>query len=187
MPSTVARRPLPALVSLLALLLLTGLVWWRVLHRSSSADGATKPCPTPTVTATATLPPPPKVTVEVLNSTNRTGIATRARTALVNAGFSSPKPAGNDSPKVHVAGVAQIRYGPAAKAGAQLLSYYLPGATLVPTTSKTTAIVVSLGAKYRSVATPSAVAAALRLHKVALSSGAPSPQPTGSPSGSATC
>ena len=31
------RRPLPALIALLALTLLTALVWWRVLHRGGSS------------------------------------------------------------------------------------------------------------------------------------------------------
>ena len=43
MATSTARRPLPALAFLLALSLLTALVWWRVLHRSDSAKAAAPP------------------------------------------------------------------------------------------------------------------------------------------------
>src|SRR3982750_2962517 len=39
MASTLLRRPLPALIALFALLLLTALVWWRVLHRADESAG----------------------------------------------------------------------------------------------------------------------------------------------------
>ena len=70
MASSLVRRPLPALIALFALLLLTALVWWRVLHRADST-AALPNCPTPTPTAppTQTLPAPPTVTVQVLNGT----------------------------------------------------------------------------------------------------------------------
>ncbi|MDQ1721771.1 MAG: hypothetical protein QOI26_1505, partial [Pseudonocardiales bacterium] len=39
------RRPLPALAFLLALSILTGIVWWRVLHRAEPAGTTSKPTP----------------------------------------------------------------------------------------------------------------------------------------------
>src|SRR5690348_13233861 len=105
MAGTVTRRPLPALVALLALLLLTALVWWRVLNRGTgngpeAAGGATHsvcPTPTPTRTATrATLPAPADVTVWVLNATRRSGIAGKAQATLVRDGFHAAKAASND-------------------------------------------------------------------------------------------
>ena len=42
MATSTSRRPLPALAFLLALSLLTALVWWRVIHRSDSAKAATQ-------------------------------------------------------------------------------------------------------------------------------------------------
>jgi LytR cell envelope-related transcriptional attenuator len=178
--STLTRRPLPALVSLVALLLLTSLVWWRVLHRGGDASAGSTPCPTPTMTVSETLPAQAQVTVQVLNATNRAGIAAKARTALTDDGFKSPKPATNDRPRVRVRGVAEIRYGPSALKAAKLLAYYFPGATLVPTTSKYTTVVVSLGDQYKRVATPEAVTAALTKDHVALQSTGPTP--SGSPS-----
>jgi LytR cell envelope-related transcriptional attenuator len=171
--NTLIRRPLPALISLVALLLLTGLVWWRVLHRGSDdAHGAAPTCSTPAVQST--LPAPAKIRVQVFNSTSRSGIGAKARTALVEDGFDIPKPAANDPRTRKVTAVAEIRYGPNGADGAKLLSYYFPGAHLVHTTSKTATVVVSLGEKYRRVAPAATVRAALRTQKVAVGSTAPS-------------
>lgn len=172
--STSVRRPLPAVIALAALLLLTAIVWWRVLNRDSGST-ASPPCPTQTPAATASLPGPSLVTVQVLNSTNRQGIADKARATLVNDGFNSPDPAGNDKPKVKIPGVAQIRYGNKGKGGAKLLHYYFPKAKLVHTKSKTGTVVVSLGDRYQGVASPSTVSAALQDKNIELRTAAPGP------------
>lgn len=174
MPSTLTRRPLPAVIALLALLLLTGLVWWRVLHRNDTGSAAST-CPTPTTSAPAvtTLPAPASVTVQVLNSTSRTGIAARARTLLTDAGFQSPAAATNDPGKKVVKGVAEIRYGAASANAAKLVALYLPGATLVPTAAKSPTVVISLGLGYRTVAPARTVAA--ELAKQHLTTQSPSP------------
>lgn len=179
--STPLRRPIPALIALLALLLLTALVWWRVLNRDASSGVALGcPTPTPTHTPAAVLPAPNRVTVQVLNATHRNGIAGKARTTLVSDGFNSPQPAANDKSKVKIGGVAEIRYGDAARDGATLLHYYFPGARLVQTNTKSATVVVSLGEKYRGVASPSSVQEALRLKDIQLESATPG-QPTPSP------
>jgi hypothetical protein len=165
------RRPLPAVIALVALLLLTAIVWWRVLNRDTGSSAAS-PCPTDSASA-ATLPAPNQVTVQVLNATDRTGIAEKARSTLVNDGFSSPHPAANDKPKVHVPGVAQIRYGTKGADGAKLLHFYFPEARLVATDSRSATVVVSLGKRYQGIATPSSVTAALRRKQIALRSTAP--------------
>ena len=146
MASTVQRRPLPALLALVALLLLTGLVWWRVLNRSSgdTAQHAHRSaCPSASSSAHA-LPAPSAVPIQVLNSTTRKGIAGNARTNLVADGFSSSDAAGNDarSKLNKIKSVGEIRYGPTGKAGATLVRYYLPGAVLVATTSKIASVVI---------------------------------------------
>ena len=174
MPSLPTRRPLPALIALLALLLLTALVWWRVLHRGGTSSAAT-PCHTQS--ARATLPAPSSVVVLVLNATNRSGIAARARTVLVSDGFLIPKPAANDKHSVKVPEVAQIRFGPKARKAATLLHYYFPGAALVANASRSGVVTVSLGAKYRGVASRSAVEATLQRERIALVGSTPSPSP----------
>jgi hypothetical protein len=184
---TATRRPLPALIALLALLILTALVWWRVLHRGGSSHNAAPPptCPTHTSAPPSTpeLPAPESVTVRVLNSTNRAGIAGEAQAALVKDGFRSPAPAANDV-KHHnkIKGVAQIRYRPDEKSAATLVSYYFPGAVLVPTKSKHPVVTISLGKHYRHVASPQQVSAAMRAAGVGAST-----SPGGGVSSSARC
>jgi hypothetical protein len=186
--STVTRRPLPALAALLALLILTGLVWWRVLHRSSGTSNSAgpQPCATHSTSAppsgTTELPTPDAVTVRVLNSTDRAGIAGKAQAALVKDGFRSPQPATNDV-RHHdkIKGVGQIRFGSKGKQGATLLQYYFPGARLVRTHSKRAVVTISLGKRYRRVASPQQVRAAMRADGVG-SSSAPSSSPSSSPS-----
>jgi hypothetical protein len=175
-PPTV-RRPLPALVFLLALTLLAALVWWRVLARDDG-HAATEPACTPSTASTAPkhLPERAAVTVQVLNSTKRQGIATRAQKVLTQAGFDTPAAAANDSKDYpgysgEIKGVAQIRYGPSGKPGAQLLHYYFPDATMVPTGEKDATVLVSLGETYSGkvlVATAKQVPAKLRAAGITL-------------------
>lgn len=179
MASSSVRRPLPAVIALTALLLLTAIVWWRVLNRDSGS-GSASPCPSESPPA-KTLPAPNLVTVQVLNSTDRRGIGEKARSTLVNDGFNSPNPADNDNPKVKIPGVAEIRYGSKGRTGAALLRYYFPRAKLMHTKSKSATVIVSLGERYKGVASSSSVTAALRRKQIELRSetpGQPSPSPS---------
>jgi hypothetical protein len=181
MPSTTMRRPLPALIFLIALTLLAALVWWRVLSRSHHSATPAQHCSAPPSGALV-LPPPSSVTVVVLNSTQRNGLAGAARAALLRAGFRSPDPPRNDlSARSPLTGVAQIRYPTGMLGGAKLLQYYLPGATLTSSTATDGKIVVSLGKAYRSVASAAAVRAAMTRDKVSVG-----PSPTSSASASAS-
>ncbi|MEO8888869.1 MAG: LytR C-terminal domain-containing protein [Jatrophihabitantaceae bacterium] len=167
MTSPTKRRPLPALVFLLALSLLAALVWWRVLHRDDGQAAPKAACPT--TQAPKALPQPEAISVTVLNSTKRNGIARIARAALIKDGFLSPAAAANDqTTKVAIPGVAEIRYGPTAVDAGKLLAYYLPGATLVATASTDSTVVVSLGTKYTAVAAPAAVSRALKTAGITL-------------------
>lgn len=170
MSDPVRRRPLPALVGLLALTLLTALVWWRVANRSTT-DAAGPSCSaTPTQTV---LPSPSAVSVSVLNSTPRTGIAKAAYLSLKADGF-IVNIYGNDTGHPVLAGVAEIRFGPDQKPAATLLSYYFPGATFAPQTQSQPSLIVSLGLKYTAVA--SGAAASDAMHKAGVSI-APSSSP----------
>lgn len=171
---SVTRRPLPALVFLLALTLLAALVWWRVLARDDGHAAANPTC-TPSTAASQPkqLPQQAAITVQVLNSTKRSLIATKAQRALVKDGFQAPAAAANDGKTYpgysgRVKGVAEIRYGPAGKAGAQLLAYYFPGATMVTTDEKDATVLVSLGEKYKHPASAKHVAATLKADGITL-------------------
>lgn len=181
MASTLMRRPLPALVSLLALFLLTSLVWWRVLHRGGDTKDTARPCPSPTATQ-ARLPAPSSITVQVLNSTTRPGIGAKARSTLVADGFRVPAAAKNDTAKKRnkIKSSAEIRFGPTGKQAAALLRYYFPGAAMITTTARTATIVVSLGTGYKQVAAAATVQAALKGDNVAVANSSPSPNPSAS-------
>lgn len=188
MASSSARKPLPAVVFLLALSLLTALVWWRVLHRSDSGKAAASPAscsasPTPSLTV---VPAPAAVTVTVLNSTDKTGLAAQVTGFLATDGFKTGQPANDETTRAPVTGVAEIRYGPAGAAGAKLLTFYVPGAILVPDPTVTDAtIVLAVGAKYTAVAAATDVAKALASAKLSqlpapASAASSSPKPSSS-------
>lgn len=182
------RRPLPALVLLLALCVLAALVWWRVLNRDGTSADASPSCrPSAPSTVAGQLPNPASVRVLVLNSTDRSGLAGTARTALVTAGFAAPDPAGNDAVQYGgngkaIAGVAEVRYGPAAEAGARLLAYYLPGAKLVERDTEGSTVVVALGEKFDKIATKDAVLARLAADRLTMAPPPARPSGTASPS-----
>lgn len=191
MTSARVRRPLPALIALFALLLLTALVWWRVLHRTHSHHAAQPSCSIATHTSTPSahaLPAPGRVTVQVLNGTfklkkHRTGIAGKVQAMLIKDGFRVPGQAGNDT-KHKIRNVARIAYGPKGKAGATLLDYYFDKkAKLVPTKTTSATVTLSLGRKYHGLTSKAQVAAALAADHLAPSSAPPS----GTPSGPAGC
>lgn len=173
MTSPTKRQPLPAIVCLVALCLLTALVWWRVLGRDDDAAGKQNGCSTASPEH-KTLPEPQAVTLSaVLNSTTRNGLAGKVNTQLRKIGFQTPADAGNDPAKTKVAGVAEIRYTPDRAQDATLLEYYLPGAKLVKLTpDNSTAdggeLDVSLGAKFAKLATSAQVSAALKKDGVTL-------------------
>jgi hypothetical protein len=178
-----ARRPLPALAFLLALSLLTALVWWRVIHRGdSNHQSAPTPCPTP---SNSVVPQAKAVSLDVLNSTNRDGLAHTVATSLGSRGFHVAD-VGNDSNLV--TGVAEIRFGSKGSAGATLVSFYLPGATLVPTQSSDSEVVISLGAKFKAVATTTQAKKAMASQHVTQAPAKNRPlNVTPTPTPSATC
>jgi hypothetical protein len=176
------RRPLPALICLIALTLLTALVWWRVLHRGDHHAIAASPC-TPTSTPTV-QPRPPSILVSVLNSTQRAGLAKSTATSLARQGFKISG-YGNDTGHTAIAGTAQIRYSPAQKTAATLLAYYFPGAKLVSlAASSDPTVVISLGTKFKALASSTAANRAMAADHVKLS---PTATPTPTPTRSASC
>jgi hypothetical protein len=163
------RRPLPALAFIGALCLLTAIVWFRVIHRSGNAAAPTPSCTsssaprTPTVTV---VPHERKISVLVLNSTNRKGIAGDTKKALIRRGFKITDPPANDGPTYGghgpIRGIAEIRYGPSSLAAATLLRLYLPHSVLKATDASSHTVMVSLGMKFKTIASPKAVRHALR-------------------------
>jgi len=166
------RRPLPAIIALAALVLLTALVWWRVLHRDSGSAKASPTC-TPTSSAQV-LPKPATVTLSVLNSTQTAGLAKKTATALGKAGF-KVSAVGNDTGHAAVAGVAEIRFTPDQRAAATLLDYYVPHAALIPLPDTyQSQLVLAVGAKFKAVTATATVNAQLAAAHVTLGAAATS-------------
>lgn len=183
------RRPLPALVFIGALSLFTALVWFRVLHRNDdTAQSATPQCPTsssaPSTSPPSVLPVPRKISVLVLNSTNRDGIAGDTSKALRKFGFKVGK-ATDDSSTYGghglIKGVAEIRYAADALPNAALLRLYFPHARLKATDASNNDVLVALGAQFKKVATKAQVQHELSVRHIKLTKGK---LPTSSPSAS---
>jgi hypothetical protein len=165
-----ARRPIPALIFLLLLSLLAAIVWWRVLHRAQqTGTGRTSSsCAQPSGTAARTvLPAPSKVRVTVLNGNGKSGLAASVSRQLRARGFKIAT-YGNDDP---VAGVGEVRYTAAYAPAATVVHAYFPGAVLVVRSVTPSGVTVSLGAKFKAVATSAQV-------KVALAKASAAPAPT---------
>ena len=155
-----ARRPIPALIFLLLLSLLAAIVWWRVLHRAeqTSTGQSSSSCARPSGTATkAVLPSPAKVRVTVLNGNGRSGLAASVSRQLRARGFKIAT-YGNDEP---VAGVGEVRYTAAYASDATVVHAYFPGTVLVVRAGTPSGVTVSLGAKFKTMATRAQVKAAL--------------------------
>lgn len=162
MAASSIRRPIPAIVFILLLSLVSALVWWRVLHRDpaqgSTTTTVTKSTPSHCVTVTAApvaWPAPKTITVSVLNATNRLGLAGSVTTALKQRGFSAVKPDDDTA-----SAITEVRYGAKYASAARLVQLYLPGSRLVTTNATTATIVVSVGSGYKALSTPAQIAKA---------------------------
>ncbi|MBK9738822.1 MAG: LytR C-terminal domain-containing protein [Actinobacteria bacterium] len=148
---------LPVLIAVGALVVI-GVVFALVsLVRGSSSDTASpasaapSPCVTELVAPSQVLPEPSTVTVNVYNSTPKSGLAMDTAKELKARSFLIGKVA-NDPKKKTIKGVAQIRYGAKGEQAAQLLLFYVPGADLVRTGRKGATVDVAIGNTYSGLA-----------------------------------
>jgi LytR cell envelope-related transcriptional attenuator len=176
------RRPIPAVVFILLLSLLSAIVWYRVLNRTpataqkagtpattthscapkaatTSAKSKTPAAKTPAKVVPVVWPRTASVNVTVLNGTSRAGLAKSVATQLRARGFKIGTIT-NDT--VDTVTVTQVRYGPKLATAAKLVQLYLPGSRLVPNTGKAVTVTVSLGSSYSRLSTNAAVAKAKR-------------------------
>jgi hypothetical protein len=123
------------------------------------------------VTPAEFLPRASQVTVNVYNSTKRVGLAGDTAKLFGVRGFKIAS-VENDPLGVPIEGVGEIRYGPKGEAGAQLMAFHLPGATLVEDTRKGKRIDVSLGRQFLELTNDAEVVAQL-------AEPSPSPSPEG--------
>lgn len=158
-----ARRPLPALIFLIALAVLASIVWYRVDHRSQ-AEAASTPKPTPCATATTTvLPANSAVTVNVVNANGTNGLARSTLDAFTALGFVAGTTTTADQNSTDVATVTS---GPTAAAAAKLVSFYVPGSTVAADGRTDATVTVTVGSKFTGVATAGVAKAALAAAKV---------------------
>jgi len=151
------RRPVPAIVCLIALTLLTALVWWRVLNRDEGS-GAAAGC---TPADRNVLPRPDTIDLIVLNSTGKPGLAKGAAAALRKQGFTVTS-VGNDTGHKAIQNIGEIRFSPDQQAAATLLGYFFPGATSLPlTAAKPDRLIISLGKTFKTLRSLASVQAAL--------------------------
>ena len=145
------RRALPALTLLLALSVVAGLVWLRVLDRvdagASQADG----CSTSAAAG--------RMQVRVYNATGREGLAKTVATQLAGRGYAVLTTENDPLSGVRpVEAAAEVRFGPAGRRVADQVRRQVPGATLYRDAREGTVVDLVLGERYRRLATPAELA-----------------------------
>ncbi len=130
-------------------------------------------CTVVNVTPAEFLPRASQVTVNVYNSTSRIGLAGDTAKLLGVRGFKIGA-VENDPLGVPIESVGEIRYGPKGESAAKLISYHLPGATLVDDGRKGKKVDVSLGRQFMELTNDAEVVAQL-------AEPSPSPSPEGCP------
>ncbi len=138
---------------------------------SPSASATVDGCTTLMVTPAEVLPLASRVTINVYNSTKRVGLAGDAAKLLGVRGFKIAK-VENDPLGVVIEGEGEIRYGPKGEAGAQLMAYHFPSATLINDGRGGKRIDVALGTQFADLANDAEVVAQLA-----------KPSPSASPEG----
>lgn len=123
--------------------------WYALSYYRANKDvPAARPvCVTPTVAL-----PPGKVTINVYNATNRTGLAASTAKSLASRGFVIGKVA-NDPLKKTVKGAVELRFGPKGKAAAGVVAKHLSSAKSVADKRKDASVDVVLGNAWKQLAT----------------------------------
>ena len=131
-------------------------------RRSASRPArARRPPPTPSTTRSPKPAPKPKtITVNVYNSTTRSGLARKTADLLHDRGFIIGNVTNDHAPKP-VVGIAEVRYGPKGVAAAHVVAAQVVGAKLVEDKRTSADVDLAVGAKYKKLATPAQVKAAL--------------------------
>lgn len=164
------RRAIPALVLLLALCVVAGGVWLRVLDRVGAAEAGSATCVTGPAVAG-------RVQLRVYNGTDREGLAKQVSDQLRGRGFVVL--AADNDPLVDiraVAGSAEVRYGPKGATQAELVRRQVPGAKLYRDVREDAVVDLALGAGYKRLSTQAELARG-RQGIAAAGGGTPAPVP----------
>lgn len=174
-----ARRPLPALIFLLALAVLAVVVWVRVAERDTTAGATDGAC-----VSAPQLPATKAITVSVLNGAQTTGLAQQTLDGFTKLGFTA---GGVDNAPNPVNGVATITYGPNGDGSAIVVGAFLPGATFATDSREDLSVTVTIGSQYKGLAGFGAYRAALRAVGASQTPPAPTGSAAASPSPRAAC
>jgi hypothetical protein len=127
-------------------------------------------CPTPQVTAAPVV----DVTVAVLNSTNRTGLAASVGAELAARGF-IVSTVDNDPAPDALPGAAAVRHGAEGLLAARTVAAHVDGADLVDDGRAGSAVELSLGEAFAALRPPDAAAALLAQAPAELPAGCAGP------------
>ncbi|MCP2256851.1 LytR cell envelope-related transcriptional attenuator [Streptoalloteichus tenebrarius] len=167
------RRPLPAVIMLVVLGVLSVFVWTKVFRSTSDIDAATN-CNPPTPPSTAPegqAPPkagqvlgrdsldrtdpavPSRVQVRVLNANGQRNQASLVAEELYAAGVNKAAEPGNDPvyPNFDMHCHGQIRFGPNGAGAARTLSLLVPCAQLVRDERQDATVDLALGSKFGDI------------------------------------
>ena len=158
-----------AAVVLLVLIVVAGaIVGWAFGHdpygNNTSAGASPTPQPCPTATSKTLMLPNKSVQLNVLNGTNRSGLAAMVAKALRQRGFQVPF-VGNST--AGFGGAAQVRYGSKGLAAARTTYLQVPGATLTRINRPSARVDVVLGSKYGRLSTATQISAATKKMRAA--------------------
>lgn len=131
--------------------------WWEWPFGREEPGTAVAPSCAP---VTATIAAPADVRLNVLNATDRRGLAGQVGGELTARGYVVAS-IGNEESDVEVAEPAQVRYGPSLVAAAQSVAVQIPGAVLVDDGREGEVVDVALGEGYQALATEEEAAAAI--------------------------
>ncbi len=153
--------------------------WWEWPFGREEPDTAAAPSCAPVA---ATVAAPADVRLNVLNATDRRGLAGQVGGELTARGYVVAS-IGNEESGVDVAEPAQVRYGPALIAAAQSVAVQIPGAVLVDDGREGEVVDVTLGDGYQALApaeeATAAIAAAASAQPTGCTPGTPAPTTTG--------
>lgn len=147
-----------AITLLIVLALVAGAFYYAASYWKSPSRSAASGCPTtstadPNATAAAAPAPPEpsQITVNVYNSTNRSGLAADVGKQVKARGFVVGTVA-NDPLKKTIAQPAQIRSGPNGQAAAAVVAALLPGAEVVQDARGDGSVDLAIGNGFQALA-----------------------------------
>ncbi len=144
---SLARVRALMVIGVLAIVALSTVVWAIVKDGQTSTTSQADTCSEEQKVQTA-IPPAASVKLQVLNATDREGLAGQAKSQLNAAGFRNIT-LGNASDAVEA--TAEVRYGPAGVGAAYLVRAHVKNSTASPDDRKDASVTLILGNDYTTV------------------------------------